>query len=90
MTGAAIGAALFVLGLAWTFREPRLTGRLWGLGAMALGSLVVVGSSAAPGRLGTTVAMALTVVPMLAAAGWLQRRLERDRAGATSLDEQPR
>ena len=44
MTGAAIGAALFVLGLAWTFREPRLTGRLWGLGAMALGSLVVVGS----------------------------------------------
>ncbi len=90
MTGLAVGAALFVVGLAWTFVTPRLAGRTVGLAAMSLGSLTVMSASAAPGRLVATVATTIAIVPMLLAAIWLSRRLDRGRTEPTSLDEQPR
>ena len=90
MVAAGIGGTLFLLGLLLTFRTPVLIGRLLPLTAMAAGSLVLVAGVAAPERAGTVTVMALTVVPMLLAARWLEVRLDRDREAPTSLDEQPR
>ena len=90
MVAAGIGGTLFLLGLLLTFRTPVLIGRLLPLAAMAAGSLVLVAGVAAPERAGTVTVMALTVVPMLLAARWLEVRLDRDREAPTSLDEQPR
>lgn len=86
----SIGAVLFLVGLVLALRTPVLVGRLLPLSAMAAGSLVVVASAAVPGRATTVAVMALTVVPMLLAARWLERRLDQDRDAPTSLDEQPR
>lgn len=90
MVAAGIGGTLFLLGLLLTFQTPVLIGRLLPLTAMAAGSLVLVAGVASPERAGTVTVMALTVVPMLLAARWLEVRLDRDRDAPTSLDEQPR
>ena len=90
MVGVGLGGALFLLGLLLAFRTPVLLGRLLPLSAMAAGSIVLVASAATPGRAFTVTLMALTVVPMLLAARWLERRLDRDQDTPTSLDEQPR
>ena len=90
MLGAGLGGALFLTGLLLAFRSPALTGRLIPLTVMAAGSITVVASVAVPGRGVTVLLMALTVVPMLLVAWWLERRLDRDRDAPTSLDEQPR
>ena len=90
MVGVGLGVALFLLGLLLAFRTPALVGRLLPLSAMATGSIVLVASAATPGRAFTVTLMALTVVPMLLAARWLELRLDRDRDAPTSLDEHPR
>ncbi len=90
MIGAGVGATLFLVGVVLAFRTSVLVGRLLPLTAMGAGSIVLVASVASPGRAVTVTVMALTVVPMLLAARWLEVRLDRDQDAPTSLDEQPR
>jgi len=90
MTGVVLGAVLFALGLGWVFRATDVGGRLWGFGAMALASLILIATADTPGGIATAGVAALTIAPLLAVGAWLRRRLDHGRSQATSLDEQPR
>ncbi len=87
--GLALGGAVFLAGLALTFADARLRGRVIGLSGMALGALVVV--VAAPPRPSWLVAatVAVTLVPLIAIAMVLHRRLAAQLGRAPSLDDDP-
>lgn len=86
----ATGVVLFVAGFVTVYAGSRPWGRVVGFAVLSAGAVVIVAAAGPAGSWAAAGTVGFTLVPLLAFAAVLARRLEAGPGARASLDDEPR